>query len=47
MKLLNKVMSFTNVAALALVIQSVNSACIWHFHQPEIPKSALKLQKYK
>lgn len=47
MKLLNKLMGLTNIAALALVIQSVNSACIWHFHQPEIPESALKLQKYK
>mgnify|MGYP002513796504 CR=1 FL=1 len=47
MKLLNKAMGFTNVMALALVIQSVNSACIWHFHQPGIPESALKLQKYK
>lgn len=47
MKLLNKVMDLTKITALALVIQSVNSACIWHFHQPEIPESALKLQKYK
>lgn len=47
MKLLNKVMKLTNIAALVLVFQSVNSACIWHFHQPEIPEAALKLQKYK
>lgn len=45
--LLGKLMKLTNVAAFALVVQSVNSACIWHFHQPEIPESALKLQKYK
>lgn len=43
----NIIMGITNFAALVLTIQSVNGACIWHFHQPEIPESAKKLIKYK
>lgn len=40
-------MKVVDVAALLLVVQTVNSACMWLFHQPEIPDSALKYKKIK
>lgn len=38
----------TLMAALALVITtvSVNSACIFYMHQPEVPEEAKKLRKF-
>ena len=37
-KILTKFVVVMDIMAVALFIQSVNSACVWHFHQPEIPK---------
>ncbi len=34
-----------NAMAMALVVQSANSACIWVLHQPEFPKEAEKFKK--
>ncbi len=47
MKFLNLIVKITDAAAIALVMQTVNSACIWHYHQPEIPTKALAYRKYK
>lgn len=41
----NFFMKAVDACALVLVVQSVNSACMWHFHQPEIPKEALVYKK--
>ncbi len=38
-------MKLVDAIALLLVVQTVNSACIWHYHQPEIPEKALDYRK--
>ena len=44
-KKLSSIMKLMDLAAIALVVQTVNTACIWHFHQPEIPEKALAYRK--
>jgi cyclic lactone autoinducer peptide len=34
-----------NSVALALVVQTANSACMWIFHQPEFPDEAKKYKR--
>ena len=34
------IMTMINAAALLLVVQTANSACIWLSHQPEFPEEA-------
>ena len=34
-----------NAMALAVVIQSLGSTCIWYVYQPEMPDSVKKLRK--
>lgn len=44
-KILGKgVMKCLSVLALLLVMQTVNSTCIWVAHQPEFPEAANKLK---
>lgn len=43
-KMLKKViLGCVNAMAMMLVVQTVNSACIWIVHQPEFPEEAKKL----
>lgn len=35
-----------NMCALALAIGSVNTACFWLHHQPEVPEGAKALRKF-
>lgn len=37
--------SLTNLVAVAIVAQTVNTACIWHFHQPTVPAKAINYKK--
>ncbi len=32
-----KALAVLDVLAFALFVQTVNSACVWHFHQPKVP----------
>lgn len=43
----NVLIRMVDAAALLLVIQTMNSACMWLFHQPEIPRGALKYRKIR
>lgn len=36
------VMGCVNAMAMMLVVQTVNSACVWIVHQPEVPREAKK-----
>lgn len=40
-----KFLQVFNAIALAAVIQSANSACIFYYHQPAFPKAADKYRK--
>lgn len=42
---MKQLITILNNMALAMVIQSANSACTWIFHQPEFPKEAEKYKK--
>lgn len=44
-KILKSMAGVMNDVALALVVQSANTACIWNFYQPEYPKEADKYKK--
>lgn len=35
-----------NVFALALVVYSVNVACVWFHHQPEVPDGARRFRRF-
>lgn len=35
-----------NKVALSLAVDSVNSACIWVMHQPEVPQEMKEYKKY-
>lgn len=39
------IMKLLDIVAIALVVQTVNTACLWTYHQPEIPEKALKYRK--
>ena len=43
----SKFIKITNDIALNLAKQNVNSACIWVFHQPEVPEEANKFKRHK
>lgn len=45
--LLKKVFAITDLLAVALFVQTINSACIWHTHQPEVPNVTLSSLKQK
>lgn len=47
-KMVSKLMSVgvVNSLALLLVAQNVNQACVWFFHQPEMPECANKLKRH-
>lgn len=45
--LLTKTMKVANGLAEKAVSGNVNSACVWIFHQPELPKKAEKFRKLK
>lgn len=40
------VVNMANLFAIAMVITTVNSACYWAHHQPEVPEDALKFRKF-
>ena len=35
-----------NAVALAMAVQTVNSACFWIHHQPEVPADLKKFRKF-
>jgi len=35
-----------NSLALMLVAQSANQACVWFYHQPELPEAASKFKRH-
>lgn len=37
---------FANLFALTLMVVSVNSACHWLTHQPQVPEDAMKYRKF-
>ncbi len=39
-------MALVNSFALALAIQTVNTACAWIYHQPEVPEDLKKMRKF-
>lgn len=39
-------LNFMNLCALATVIYSVNAACFWVHHQPEVPEEAKRFRKF-
>lgn len=45
---LSKIMSMgvLNSLALLAVVQNVNQACAWFFHQPETPECANRFKKH-
>ena len=45
--LLTKLFMGMNAMALAMVIQTANSACLWIYHQPEFPEEAGKYNRIK
>ena len=38
--------NFANRCAFELMVSSVNSACYWVHHQPEVPEEAKKYRKF-
>lgn len=44
-KILLKGLKYLNAIALLTVIQSVNSTCVFYYHQPVMPKKALKYKR--
>lgn len=49
-KLLAKVMKLSpfalvNMMALMLVVENVNTCCLWFVHQPEVPEAAKRFIK--
>lgn len=40
------VVGLMNLCALAAVVQTVNAACWWAQHQPELPEEAMKFKKF-
>ena len=42
---MRKLVSLVNGMALMFAMSSVNMACTWIFHQPELPKEAEKFRK--
>lgn len=42
----HNMINMANMLALAMVIYTVNSACAWAHHQPEVPEEALKFRKF-
>lgn len=47
--MLSKKCSFVglaNLLAFTLMMVSVNSACHWLYHQPQVPEDAMKYRKF-
>ncbi len=42
---MQKLISLVNNVALIFAMSSVNMACTWIFHQPELPKEAEQFRK--
>lgn len=40
------VINLVNLCAFALMVSSVNAACIWIHHQPKVPEEAKKYRKF-
>ena len=38
--------NFANRCAVELMVSSVNTACCWIHHQPEVPEEAKKYRKF-
>lgn len=38
--------SLANLCAMVLMIHSVNAACNWIHHQPQVPEAAMKYRKF-
>lgn len=38
--------NLANVLALALMVYSVNVACVWAHHQPEVPDGARRFRRF-
>lgn len=38
--------TLANMFALAMVVGSVNAACFWAHHQPEVPDEAMKFRRF-
>lgn len=39
-------LNMANMLALAMVICTVNSTCLWAHHQPKVPEDVLKFRKF-
>lgn len=44
-KIILKGLRCVNALALLAVIQSVNSTCVFYYHQPSMPERALKYKR--
>lgn len=40
------IISIANLFAFAVMVSSVNSACMWIHHQPKVPEEAKKYRKF-
>lgn len=40
------VVNLMNLCALALLLQSVNTTCVWAHHQPNVPEEAKRFRKF-
>lgn len=38
-KYLLKIMKYSGNIAVAVAVLSANTTCVWHIHQPKMPKS--------
>lgn len=41
-----KIMKVMNLAALAMVVYTANSACLWLHHQPKVPEDVKAFRKF-
>lgn len=40
-----KIMKYSGSLAVAIALISNNTTCMWHIHQPRVPKSVKDLKK--
>ena len=43
-KYLLKIMRYSGSVAVAIALLSTNTTCVWHIHQPKVPKSVKNLK---
>lgn len=46
LKVKSGMINMANLFALATVIYTVNAACFFAHHQPEVPETAMKFRKF-